>query len=199
MAGIIALLSNNSDVTLTPDGLRALAVRHEPREPTQVPAEYQVHRLSERLGTEQIAEIVRRYEAGESATKLAKEYGIAPSALLRLLRERNVVVRRTKLSAEQDETLGREYAAGATMAELEQKYRLSHNTVHRALRRVGVEMRAIGRRPDSAWTPTAGRSELLGEQAIHILSRQHEKSSRYPCAQGLPKHCPQHRKETDCR
>lgn len=150
LAGVIHLLSNNSDIALTPDGLRKLAVPSNLREAVVEPPVYQVHRLSARLGPEQVDEIVRRYQRGESATALASEYTIAPSALLRLFRERHVVVRSNRLTSEQDATLAREYEAGATMAELEEKYALSHGAVYRALRRVGVQTRASGRRPRSA-------------------------------------------------
>jgi lambda repressor-like predicted transcriptional regulator len=142
LAGIIDLLSNNSDVAFTPDGLRKLAEPRESREAPSKPTEFQIHRLSARLGAEQIDDVVRRYRAGESARSLATESGVAPSALLRLLRERNVVVRQQVVTSEQDQTMARDYGAGMTMAELEEKHGLSHGAVLRALHRMGVEMRA---------------------------------------------------------
>ncbi len=107
---------------------------------------FKVHRLSARLGSSTVDEIVRRYQLGESATSLAKEYGVAPSALLSLMREQNVVVRERFISPELAETMAGEYRAGATVAELEERHGRSHNAVLRALRSVGVEMRATGRR-----------------------------------------------------
>lgn len=76
---------------------------------------------------------MRRYEAGESARSLAAEHSVAASALIRLLRDYNVVVRRRKVADDE---------AGATMAALEDEYCLSHGALHRALHRVGVETRA---------------------------------------------------------
>jgi hypothetical protein len=134
-------LSNNSDVTLTHDGLRKLAIPQGSREALSEPPEFQIHRLSSRLSTEQIEDVVRRYEAGESARTLASEFGVAPSALLRLLRERNVVVRRQVITPDQEQLMARDYESGMTMAELEMKHGLSHGAVLRALHRVGVEMR----------------------------------------------------------
>lgn len=84
---------------------------------------------------------MRRYESGESATSIAKDLGVAPSALLRLLTQKQVVVRRHGLTPKQDAMLAKEYEAGATMAELEKTHRLSHGAVFRALHRAGVEMR----------------------------------------------------------
>lgn len=86
---MIYLLSNNTDVTLTPEKLRALAHQREPQEAQTEPPTYQVHRLEARLGAKQVGDLVRRYETGESARSLATEYDVAPSALIRLLRERN--------------------------------------------------------------------------------------------------------------
>lgn len=112
------------------------------REASSEPSEFQVHRLSARLGAERIEEIVRRYEAGESARTLAIESGVAPSALLRLLRERNVVVRKQVVTPDQEQLMAQGYEAGMTIAELREKHELSHGAVLRALHRSGVEMRA---------------------------------------------------------
>jgi hypothetical protein len=139
---MIYLLSNNSEVGLTPDGLRKLTQQRAPRAEETEPPIYQVHRLEARLGAERVEEIVRRYQAGESARSLANEYGVAPSALIRLLRERNVVVRRQIVTPEQEATMAREYEAGATIAELERMHDFSHGAVLRALHRSGAEMRA---------------------------------------------------------
>lgn len=123
-------------MALTSDGLRLLAQAHSPRESEAEPKRFRVHQLSQRLGTEKVNEIVDRYTTGESATALAKEYDVAPSALLRLIRERNVVVRTNRVSPDLTATLVAEHEAGTSMAKLEAKYRLSHGAVFRALHRV---------------------------------------------------------------
>ncbi|WP_343924142.1 hypothetical protein [Rhodoglobus aureus] len=143
-------MSNNSEVGLTPEKLRGLAQQQGLRETTSEPPVYQVHRLSAQLGADQIDDIVRRHEAGESARSLANECSVAPSALIRLLRERNVVVRQHVVTSDQEEMMVRDYEAGMTTAELEQKHQLSHSTVLRALHRAGVEMRAKAPRRKSA-------------------------------------------------
>jgi len=104
-----------------------------------------VHRLSGRLSDQQIDEVVQRYESGESARSLAGRFEVAPSALLRLLRERNVVVRRRVVTHEMEQELARDYESGMTVAAIETKHELSHNAVLRALHRAGVEMRKSGR------------------------------------------------------
>ena len=98
--------------------------------------------LSALLSAKQIEDVVRRYEVGQSARTLAAKSGVAPSALLRLLRERNVVVRQQVVTPDQEQLMAREYEGGVTMAELETKHGLSHGAVLRALHRSGAEMRA---------------------------------------------------------
>ncbi len=122
--------------------LRTLAATVGVRAADPEPSAFQIHQLSARLETEQIEAIVRRYEAGESARALAIECEIAPSALLRLLRERKVVVRRQLVTAELEVDMAQAYEAGMTMAELETKHGLSHGAVLRALHRSDVEIRA---------------------------------------------------------
>jgi hypothetical protein len=143
------LLSNNSELTFTPDGLRKLAQIQGSREPSSKPAEFRVHRLSARLSPETIGQIVGRYETGESARSLAQEFTLAPSALLRLLREQNVVVRQQVVSPELEQVMAREYEAGLTVAELKDKHGFSHGAVLRSLHRAGVEMRAKAPRKKS--------------------------------------------------
>lgn len=135
---------------MTPDNLRELAEPQGRRKPIVEPTKFQVHRLSARLNPDLIQGVVERYEAGESARSLAVEIGIATSALLRLFRERKVVVRPRFVTPEQDKQLARDYTAGMTLVELEAKHGLSHNAVLRALRRGAVEMRGQGRRKTSA-------------------------------------------------
>jgi len=141
------VLSNNSDFPSTPDTLRKLAETQGSQEPSSEPTEFTVHRLSARLSPETIDDIVHRYGAGQSARSLAQEFDIAPSALLRLLRERNVVVRQQVVTSELEQTMARDYEAGMTVAELKDKHGISHGAVLRALHRAGVKMRAKAPRP----------------------------------------------------
>jgi Mor family transcriptional regulator len=141
-AGMMHLLSNNSELTFTPHSLRKLAQIQGSRESPSEPGEFRVHRLSARLSTNTVDQIVLRYETGESARSLAQEFEIAPSALLRLLREQNVVVRQQVVSPELEQLMARDYEAGLTVAELKDKYAISHGAVLRALHRAGLEMRA---------------------------------------------------------
>ena len=143
MAGLVLALSKNANLGFTPDGLRLLAQKHPTRiildARTKTP--FQAHNIADRLGAERVSGILRRYKAGESARSLAQEHDVAPSALVRLLRDINVTVRRKVVSAETKALIVHEYEAGATVAKLEETHRLSHGSVLRALHGAGVEMR----------------------------------------------------------
>lgn len=97
-----------------------------------------------------MSEIVGRANAGESARSLARELGVANSALTRMLREEGVVIRKRTVSAEDEQALAGAYEAGDTIAELETEFKLSHGAVIRALHRAGVEMRAKAPRKKQA-------------------------------------------------
>lgn len=152
LADAIELLSNNLDDGLATDRMYQLATAHDSSAPDLDGAcapdsKITPHRLSARLSDKQIATAVSRYESGDSATIIARALDVAPSALLRLLREKGVTVRKDGVTTESARQMAQEYEAGATMAEIEKKYGLSHSTVYRALHRSGVSVRSTGRRP----------------------------------------------------
>lgn len=144
---MVSVCSNLSHGGLTPEGLRRLGQTKSEKQASTQPETFRIHPLAQRLGSEMVTRVVDRYRAGESATALAKEHEVAVSALLRLLRENDVVIRERGRSVEQDALLGQDYIAGATVAELEMKHGISHASVVRALKRAGVQARPTGRRP----------------------------------------------------
>jgi transposase-like protein len=103
---------------------------------------YRPQELSKRLGEKKVAELVRRVEAAESVRSLARELGVANSALTRMLRAQDTTITKRKVSDAAARQMAKEYEAGATMRELEMTFGLSHGGVHRALHRVGIEPRA---------------------------------------------------------
>lgn len=102
---------------------------------------YRAPALKKRLDYKTIASIVQRHGAGESARSLAKEFGVAATALTRLLRTQGATIRRQRVSEVMERRLAEEYEASATMCELEAKHGLSHGAVLRSLKRSGVKMR----------------------------------------------------------
>ncbi|MDL9980069.1 hypothetical protein [Microbacterium candidum] len=126
----------------TPDELRKLAVPGTRDGGLSTPVPYRPHELAKRLGAEKVDELVRRAQAGESVRSLAREIGVANSALTRMLRDRGVTISKRRVNDHEMAAMAKEYVAGVTMAELEQKFGLSHGAVYRALHRAGIEPRA---------------------------------------------------------
>lgn len=106
-------------------------------------------RLSLRaLTAEQVAEMVRRYQAGESATGLAKDFGVAIDTAIKALRREGVAIRGAgsarAFSPADDVELGKLYSAGASLADLAAKYDVGTGPVTRAIKRAGVPIRKPG-------------------------------------------------------
>lgn len=142
MADVNDLCSNHWNLPFTPDELRKLASPGNRDDGSSTLPLYRAQTLSLRLSPETVVEIVRRYQEGESARSLAETHGVAASALVRLLRENNVVVKKRKVTGVEARRMAKEYEAGATMREIEAKHQVSHGAVLRALHREGVTMRA---------------------------------------------------------
>lgn len=142
MADVADLYSNPLELPFTPDEMRVLAVKGDREEGLSQPVAHQPHEISKRLGVTKLNELVARAQGGESVRSLAREIGVANSALTRMLREQGVSISKRKVSSEDDAAMAQEYEAGATMAELEMKFGLSHGAVIRSLHRSGVSMRA---------------------------------------------------------
>jgi hypothetical protein len=103
---------------------------------------------SKRLLTAQdIADIVRRYGAGETTQQIGNRYGISKTRVAKVLCEQGVALRRQGLNDEQANEAAKLYAAGRSLAWLGVRYDVSHTTIATALRRRGVHLR-----PRPGWT-----------------------------------------------
>lgn len=134
-ADVKTLCSNHWDLPSTPDELRKLAEVGGRDDGSSEPISYRSHELSKRLGGEMVDVLVRRAQAGESVQSLAREVGVAHSALTRMLRAQGVTIQRRKVGEEEERALAKAYEAGHTIAELEESFRMSHGAVLRALHR----------------------------------------------------------------
>ena len=141
MADVNDLCSNHWEWPFSLEELRKLGVCGDRVEGSNAATPYKQHELSQRLGAVKVRELVERAQAGESARSLARELGVASSALTRMLRAQGVEVSRRKLSDSETARLRAAYDRGATIAELEKSHGLSHGAVIRALHRAGTEMR----------------------------------------------------------
>ena len=105
------------------------------------------------LSDEQVAQLVERYQAGESATQLRKAFGVALSTTITTLRREGVAIRDAgsacAFTPAEDAEIGKLYAAGASLADLAAKYGTGTGPVVRAVKRAGVTVRRRGVRGQS--------------------------------------------------
>jgi len=103
-----------------------------------------------RLTDSQRSEAARRYEAGESASALAAEFGIDRRTASRIVRSAGAEVR---YRVDTDVEAARElYEAGRSLASVGEELGISARTVLDMLRRAGIRTRAAG---TNQWTPQA--------------------------------------------
>ena len=103
-----------------------------------------VRQKQTRLTDSQRSEVVARYEAGESATSLAVEFGVDRRTLTGHLRRLGVEVR-YRVGDRVDLTeAAKLYLSGRSLAVVAARLGVSTGTVLRALRSAGVQTRAVG-------------------------------------------------------
>ncbi|WP_442921809.1 helix-turn-helix domain-containing protein [Microbacterium sp. ZOR0019] len=102
-----------------------------------------------RLSDADRAAVVTRYEAGETSTALASEYGVAKSTILGILRANAVVVRRQPLTPEQVSEAARLYGSGLSLSQVATQLDVNQETTRVAILGAGVTLRP----------PTTAKSE----------------------------------------
>jgi predicted DNA binding protein len=117
-------------------GQRRNRVSHRP-----VPS---VRQKQTRLTDSQRSEVVRRYEAGESANALAAEFGVDRRTLAGHLRRAGVEVRYRVVDRVDLTEAATLYRSGRSLAVVAAQLGVSAGTVLRALRSAGVQTRAVG-------------------------------------------------------
>jgi hypothetical protein len=93
------------------------------------------------LTAQDITDIVRRYEAGETTQQIGNRYGIFKTRVATVLREQGIVIRRQGLDDAQVSEAATLYTAGKSLAWLGARYGVSHTTVAAALRRNRIGLR----------------------------------------------------------
>jgi len=96
------------------------------------------------LTADDVADIARRYEAGETTQQTGDRFGISKTRVATVLHEQGVAIRRQGLNEEQVSDVAMLYAAGRSLGWLAAQYGISPTTVSRALQHHGVTIR---RRP----------------------------------------------------
>ena len=91
-----------------------------------------------------VEEVVVKYEAGASISKLSKMYGVSFNTIRRRLVKYGTVIRSSSginIPLDESSIVG-EYKRGASMSEIARKYKVSFNTVRRRLVKADVEIRS---------------------------------------------------------
>jgi lambda repressor-like predicted transcriptional regulator len=89
-------------------------------------------------------DIVSRYQAGDSTPALARDYGVAKSALLQLLRNEGVPMRKQAITSADAKQAARLYEGGMSITEIVEQIGYSYSTVRKSLHDSGVTMRPKG-------------------------------------------------------
>ena len=96
---------------------------------------------------ERNADIVRRYESGDTLKTISIAYNITRERVRQILDAQGVQRRRGyDLSLEARTILAQRYQAGDTVSMLMEAFAISHGVVYRVLRSQGVPMRSRGSR-----------------------------------------------------
>jgi hypothetical protein len=128
---------------------------------------------------EQTAELVRRYEAGESTTTLAGEYDSNHATIWRTLTREGVQLRqqgpptgrRPAFTREQETDLVRRYRLGESMESIAAEYNTYATTVRRALIRNNVTLRPRGAPRHTEQTTLKQRE---GDQPLPIANEHQD-------------------------
>lgn len=86
-------------------------------------------------------EVVRRYMAGESARKVALEFGISRSNIDALMKSRDLKKGWIKLRPEQKEEIKNRYVNGESSVSLGKEFGVTHNSINGIIRRRGIKIR----------------------------------------------------------
>lgn len=85
-----------------------------------------------------------RYDAGHSTPALARDYRIAKSALLQLLRNEGVPMRKQAITSANAKQAARLYEDGMSITEIVEQIGYSYGTIRKSLHKSAVAMRPKG-------------------------------------------------------
>jgi len=101
----------------------------------------QPRNVRRRLGDEVIQQLASEYEAGDTTLVLMERYGLSKTAVLKVLRDNDVVIRRQPLTQEQVSEAIRLYTSGSSLARVASQMSLPSESIRRALDSAGVKRR----------------------------------------------------------
>ena len=112
-----------------------------PRRPPKSADDGRKPRYKRFLGYRAVADIVARYEAGETTQQIASRHEISKTRVSTILREKGIVIRRQGLTTEQAREAATLYMAGKSLAWIGAHFGVSYTTVATELRKQGVQLR----------------------------------------------------------
>jgi hypothetical protein len=142
LVDVVAAYSNLSHPHKSAKVLRKLletiraSSREAPDEPTPS------RKLRRRLGAAGVADVVARYQAGQSVRQLSRVIEASGDAILRLLDEEGIQRRQPRyLTADEKSEVVRRYQAGESTYQVAAATGVPKTTVARTLQRAGVALR----------------------------------------------------------
>jgi transcriptional regulator of aromatic amino acid metabolism len=93
------------------------------------------------LKPEDTADIVARYQAGETTQQVGTHYGISKTRIAAVLRGQGVTIRRQGLTDEHAREAVELYTAGKSLAWIGTRFGVSHTTIGAKLRQQGIRLR----------------------------------------------------------
>lgn len=100
--------------------------------------------LRRRLSRKEIAEIVFRYQAGDSTPTLCRDFGLSKGGILQLLRNEGVSMRKQAMTSADAKQAACLYGGGMSITEIVEQIGYSYSTVRKSLHESGVAMRPKG-------------------------------------------------------
>jgi DNA invertase Pin-like site-specific DNA recombinase len=94
-----------------------------------------VYRIDRRLGSEKVAAIITAYKNGATARSIATEHNVSHTALVQLLRDAGVPIRRQPLTGVQIQQARDLRAQGLSIAKTATELGLARESIRRALLR----------------------------------------------------------------
>jgi len=137
LVGLIDLCSTYSATGVSAAQLREISVSMSDVSPRTV----RPRRSWNRLSAEARRDVIVRYEAGDTSTTLAVEYGVAKSTILSILRANNTVVRRQPLDEVVVAEAARLYDSGLSLSQVAERLRVNQETMRVALVKANVALR----------------------------------------------------------
>lgn len=138
----------------------------------------EMRNLNRRLAPQAIEELVTRYKAGDSTPALARDYGIAKSALLQLLHNERVTLRKQAITPRDPKRAARLYESGLSITVIVEQVGYSYSTVRKSLHESGVAMRPRGARGNNRDGSFAKSLELARAPVAVMILTAHEGRAR---------------------